>query len=77
MEFIDESNEGVIYFSLGTTFRGSSMPRYIQRAFIKAFENIPERVIWKIDKQLSNISSNVMTSQWVPQSDILGMFILI
>lgn len=44
-------------------------------AFRDAFVEIPQRVIWKFEKQIENLSDNVMLTKWMPQRDILGIFI--
>lgn len=44
-------------------------------AFRDAFAEIPQRVVWKFEERIENISANVMLSEWIPQRDILGIFI--
>lgn len=72
---MDEAKSGVIYFSLGSTFSGSSMPENFNNAFVRAFSKIRERVLWKIEPPPSNLSNNVMTVTWAPQQEILRKFI--
>lgn len=68
--FLDEAEDGVIYFSLGTLVRGETLPEDKLQAFISVFSELPQRVLWKMDKNVS--LPNVKTSKWLPQSDILG-----
>lgn len=44
-------------------------------AFRDAFSEIPQRVIWKFEEQIENLTENVMLTKWMPQRDILGTFI--
>lgn len=68
---MDGAKDGVIYFSLGSTFSGSTTPEFFNAAFVRAFSKIKQRVLWKIDSPPSNIPKNVMTVKWAPQLDIL------
>lgn len=71
-KFIDGADRGLIYFSLGSTFSGATMPDYMRDAFIQAFRKIPQRVLWKIDMLPADLPPNVMTAGWVQQIDVLG-----
>ncbi|KAK3860902.1 hypothetical protein Pcinc_033082 [Petrolisthes cinctipes] len=64
--------EGVIYFSLGSVAKGSSMPTEYRDAFIEAFRRLPHRVIWKYEGELKGVSDNVLIQKWLPQQDILA-----
>uniref|UniRef100_A0A1B6FL46 UDP-glucuronosyltransferase n=1 Tax=Cuerna arida TaxID=1464854 RepID=A0A1B6FL46_9HEMI len=70
--FIDGAEDGIIYFSLGSTLSGTSIPDYVRDAFRDAFSRIPERVIWKIDTTPPGLPPNVMVVAWTQQSDILA-----
>ncbi|XP_053649663.1 UDP-glycosyltransferase UGT5 isoform X3 [Cherax quadricarinatus] len=65
-------SSGVIYFSLGSVTRSSSMPVQYRDIFIGAFRRLPQRVIWKYEEDLENVPDNVMISKWLPQQDILA-----
>jgi glucuronosyltransferase len=69
--FINESKDGVIYFSLGSLVRAETLPKDKLEAFIGAFSELPQRVIWKIDG-IVGLPDNVRTSNWYPQSEILS-----
>ncbi|XP_065224781.1 UDP-glucosyltransferase 2-like isoform X2 [Planococcus citri] len=70
-KFIDEAVHGVILFSLGSVLKAATLPAETINAFREAFAEIPQRVIWKYESQLENVSSNVMLLDWLPQRDIL------
>ncbi|XP_053653649.2 UDP-glycosyltransferase UGT5 [Cherax quadricarinatus] len=63
---------GVIYFSLGSFTRSTSMPVQYRDLFIQAFRRLPQRVIWKYEEELEDVPDNVMISKWLPQQDILA-----
>lgn len=63
--------EGVIYFSLGTTALGTTMPVVYRNMFLEAFKRMKQRVIWKFEDKLE-ASDNVLIQKWLPQQDILG-----
>lgn len=70
--FIEGSEKGVILFSLGSMIKGSSLSIKAQVAFKEAFAEIPQRVIWKYEDEMTNTSNNILISPWVPQRDLLG-----
>ncbi|XP_065216830.1 UDP-glucosyltransferase 2-like [Planococcus citri] len=70
-EFIDGAEHGVILFTLGSVVRAASLSPENQKAFRDAFAEIPQRVIWKFEDKIENVSHNVMILDWVPQRDIL------
>jgi len=68
--FLDDAEDGVIYFSLGTLVRGESLPEDKVQAFISVFSELPQRVLWRMDRNVS--LPNVKTSKWFPQLDVLS-----
>ncbi|XP_031639846.1 UDP-glucuronosyltransferase 1-10-like [Contarinia nasturtii] len=71
--FLDESTNGVIYFSLGTVVQSSKLPKAKIQAFLDSFRHLKQRVLWKFeDETLENVPSNVMIKKWMPQNDILA-----
>ncbi|ROT79971.1 UDP-glucuronosyltransferase 2C1 [Penaeus vannamei] len=64
--------EGVVYFSLGTVVRGTTMPVVYRDMFVEAFKRLKQRVIWKYEEELEGVSDNVLIQKWLPQQDILG-----
>ncbi|XP_047110697.1 UDP-glycosyltransferase UGT5-like isoform X1 [Schistocerca piceifrons] len=71
--FLDGAENGVIYFSLGSNVRSSTMPEHKRRAFIEAFAQLPQRVLWKWEvDSLPGQPENVMIAKWLPQQDVLA-----
>lgn len=71
--FIDTSEHGVIYFSMGSMLKGCNFPAEKRDAFIKAFSKLKEKVLWKYENtSLPNKPKNVLVKKWMPQNDILA-----
>lgn len=64
-------------FTVGSTLQSHMMPEEIISVFRDVFAKIPQRVIWKSEEAIDNVSSNVLLSKWLPQRDILGTKILV
>ncbi|XP_049862078.1 UDP-glucosyltransferase 2-like isoform X2 [Schistocerca gregaria] len=72
-DFLDGAKNGVIYFSLGTNVKGSTMPEHKRIAFLEAFVQLPQRVLWKWEgDSLPGQPENVMIAKWLPQQDVLA-----
>lgn len=71
-EFIDNSEHGVILFSLGSTLKSSNLPEARVQLFLKAFSKLKQRVIWKYEDESLEVPPNVLIKKWLPQSDILA-----
>ncbi|CAH1389503.1 unnamed protein product [Nezara viridula] len=74
-EYMNGSEKGVIYVSLGSNLNTSEIMRSkIGHSFLKIFENRPQRVIIKWEKEVehSEMLQNVRTGNWFPQRDILA-----
>ena len=69
---MDDAKQGVIYFTLGSLVRTSTLPKHVIEAFRDSFAELPVKVLWKFELELENIPDNVYISKWFPQSDILG-----
>jgi len=72
LKFIEESQNGVIYFSFGTVVALSTLPDHIQNAFKNALAEVPQRVLLKFEGEMKDKPKNMMTSKWLPQRDILS-----
>ncbi|XP_050310088.1 UDP-glucosyltransferase 2-like [Anthonomus grandis grandis] len=72
--FLDEAEEGVVYFSLGSNVNSNHLPLEKKLAIAEAFSDIKERVLWKFEDTsfAKNLPKNVKVSQWFPQQDILA-----
>nr|XP_018904950.1 PREDICTED: UDP-glucuronosyltransferase 2B14-like [Bemisia tabaci] len=72
-EFFNGAKHGVIYFSLGSNFLSKHMSNERKQLFLKAFSQLPQRVLWKFEGEtLQNVPKNVIVRKWCPQTDILG-----
>ncbi|KAK4872661.1 hypothetical protein RN001_014690 [Aquatica leii] len=69
---LDAAENGFIYFSLGSNVRSKFLSEHIRSVIMKTFAELPYTILWKFeDDHLPNKSSNVITSKWLPQQDIL------
>nr|CAD7435485.1 unnamed protein product [Timema monikensis] len=72
-KFMDESEHGVVYFSLGSLVQVQTFSSEKLKALMDAFGALPERVLMKYTGDtLPGKPSNVMTGKWLPQQDILS-----
>lgn len=70
---MDDSPNGVIYFTFGSTMKMETAPIRLQNAFVEALMRLPQRVLWKYENQnIKSLPNNVMINNWFPQRDILG-----
>ncbi|XP_065081998.1 UDP-glycosyltransferase UGT5-like [Ochlerotatus camptorhynchus] len=71
--FIDNSTDGVIYFSMGSNLKPSQMGKQKQEALLRAFSKVKQNIIWKWDDEgLELDRSKYLISKWLPQDDILA-----
>ncbi|KAL4112237.1 hypothetical protein QTP88_016062 [Uroleucon formosanum] len=71
LDFIENSPQGVIFFTFGSKIKVSSLPKHIEQSFKEALANIPQRVLWKYEGEMKDKPKNVMTRKWFPQREIL------
>lgn len=72
-KFIDESEHGVVYFSLGGNLKPSVMPVDKQQAIIRSLSKLKERVLWKWDDDDAKVDKNkFLLKKWFPQDDVLA-----
>ncbi|XP_063832458.1 UDP-glucosyltransferase 2-like [Ostrinia nubilalis] len=69
---MDSAQHGVIYFSMGSMIKSSSMPDEIKQGFLKMFGSLKQTVIWKFEEVLPNLPKNVHILKWAPQQGILA-----
>ncbi|XP_046981238.1 UDP-glycosyltransferase UGT5-like [Schistocerca americana] len=70
---LNNSKEGVIFFSLGSNIQPSDMPKDKFLAFMTAFSKLNQTVLWKWDQDtMPGKPRNVHLGKWFPQNDILG-----
>ncbi|CAG0916887.1 unnamed protein product [Notodromas monacha] len=78
LTFLDNAENGVAYFSLGSTALSTDMPRELRQVFIKTFAKLQMKVVWKLEtsrmtpEEIATIPPNVFVSPWLPQQDLLG-----
>ncbi|XP_063921670.1 UDP-glycosyltransferase UGT5-like [Zophobas morio] len=72
-KFLDESKEGVIYFSMGSNLRSSELPAEKRDAFLNAFAKLKLKILWKWEEDaLPGQPKNVKLGKWLPQQEILA-----
>jgi len=77
-DFLDSAKDGFILMSFGSLLKGSHMESWRRKELMRAFERLkPLRIVMKWEdpwdsKQDGPLSSNVLLSRWLPQSDVLG-----
>lgn len=70
---LNNSPNGVIVFSLGSTVKGSTMSEDKRKAILGALERLPLNVIMKWeDDVLPGRPDNVFVRKWLPQNELLG-----
>ncbi|XP_043267265.1 UDP-glycosyltransferase UGT5-like [Venturia canescens] len=70
--FLDEAKEGVLYFSLGSMIKASTMPKDKLQMIVNVFRDIPRKVIWKWEAEdMPNKPKNLLIRHWLPQVAIL------
>ncbi|KAJ8679192.1 hypothetical protein QAD02_014979 [Eretmocerus hayati] len=74
-KWLDDSEQGCIYFTFGSMTRIETFPEHIVNAFYKSFANIsPVRVLMKVAKPQElprGLPANVMTQSWFDQIQVL------
>ncbi|XP_030763810.1 UDP-glucuronosyltransferase 2B33-like [Sitophilus oryzae] len=71
-KFLDDSKNGVVYFSLGSTVKGTFLPRKTVELFTSVFRNLPYNVLWKWENNtMDQKPDNVFLSKWIPQINVL------
>ncbi|XP_011700255.1 PREDICTED: UDP-glucuronosyltransferase 2B17-like [Wasmannia auropunctata] len=72
-KFLDGAHEGVLYFSLGSMIKMTSMPPKKLDAILKVLGSIPRKVLWKWEAdELPHKLDNVMARKWLPQFDVMN-----
>lgn len=72
LTFIENSTNGVIFFTLGSVVAISSLPKNVQESIFEVLGQVPYRVLLKYEDDIMiDIPKNVMTKKWFPQRDIL------
>ncbi|KAI5633115.1 UDP-glucoronosyl and UDP-glucosyl transferase domain-containing protein [Phthorimaea operculella] len=70
--YLDDSRDGVIYFSFGTNVDTAKLSKETIQVFVNVFSKLPFDVLWKWNQDvLPGISDNIKINKWFPQSDLL------
>ncbi|XP_047000814.1 UDP-glucosyltransferase 2-like [Schistocerca americana] len=70
--FLDNSPQGVIYFSFGSLVQPDDLPEEKFKAILDALASVPQNVLWKVDPAaLPHLPRNVRAQKWMPQNDVL------
>ncbi len=71
--FLNQSKEGVVYFSMGSMLKSKDWPVEKRQALVQAFSKLKVKVLWKYENDtLPNQPENVKIGKWFPQRDILA-----
>ncbi|KAJ3642479.1 hypothetical protein Zmor_025262 [Zophobas morio] len=72
-KFLDESKEGVIYFSMGSNLKSTELPPKTRNAFLNTFAKMKMKILWKWEEDvLPGQPKNVKSGKWLPQQEILA-----
>ncbi|KAL0818834.1 hypothetical protein ABMA28_008154 [Loxostege sticticalis] len=71
-KLMDDSKNGVIYFSMGSNLKSKHFPEELKRKILKMFGGLKQTVLWKFEEVLPDLPSNVHILQWAPQPSILA-----
>jgi len=72
-KILNNSTQGVVYFSLGSNVKSSNLPLHTRRAIIEALSSLPYTVLWKWESdEVPGTGDNVVTRKWFPQQDVLA-----
>ncbi|XP_050682427.1 UDP-glucosyltransferase 2-like isoform X1 [Leptidea sinapis] len=71
-KIMDDANNGVIYFSMGSNIKSRDFPEELKQKLLKFLGGLKQTVIWKFEEELPNRPSNVHIVSWAPQQSILA-----
>lgn len=72
--FINQHNK-ILYMSFGSILNVSMFNTTIVNKIISMFSKLPYNILWRVDESIHqhyNVPSNVYTSNWFPQRDVLN-----
>ncbi|CAO1424243.1 unnamed protein product [Diamesa tonsa] len=71
--FLDNAEDGVIYFSMGSFIQSKNWPIEKRQALVNVFGKLKQKVLWKYENEtLPGNPGNIMIGSWLPQRDILA-----
>ncbi|XP_055846093.1 UDP-glycosyltransferase UGT5-like [Episyrphus balteatus] len=69
----NSTQNGVIYFSLGTNIHKSHLDSSKVKIIFEVLSKLPQKVLWKWgDSEVPGESPNIFFKKWLPQDDILA-----
>ncbi|XP_044754883.1 UDP-glucosyltransferase 2-like [Coccinella septempunctata] len=71
-KYLNESKNGVVYFSMGSILKSHVLTEEKRRCFIQAFSKLKQDVLWKFDVDIEGLPPNVKILKWAPQNEILA-----
>ncbi|XP_017015519.2 UDP-glycosyltransferase UGT5-like [Drosophila takahashii] len=72
-KFMDEAENGVIYFSMGLDIMVKFLPENLQQTLVKSFAKVKQRIVWKNEFfNMPNKSENIYVIEKAPQRDVLA-----
>ncbi|XP_063544028.1 UDP-glucosyltransferase 2-like [Cydia strobilella] len=71
-DLMDNSKNGVVYFSMGSVVKASALPEQTRKDLIKILGALPCTVLWKFEEPLQGLPKNVHIRPWMPQPAILA-----
>lgn len=71
-KYLDEAKHGAIYFSLGSNVRSDTLSPHIKKQILEALSELPQRILWKYESDITDLPNNVRVGKWLPQRDILA-----
>ncbi|XP_065368673.1 UDP-glycosyltransferase UGT5-like [Calliphora vicina] len=73
LNFINNSTEDVIYFSMGSNVKSKDFPAEKLQMLNEVFSSLPYKIMWKFEKPtLPGKPKNVFIKSWFPQPDVLA-----
>jgi len=71
--WIEESKDGIVYFSMGSNLRADSLPEEKLKAIFESFAKLKQRVLvkWNSETPL-NAPVNCRFEKWIPQQEVLA-----
>ncbi|KYN14004.1 2-hydroxyacylsphingosine 1-beta-galactosyltransferase [Trachymyrmex cornetzi] len=71
-EFLDNAQDGAIYFSLGSNLQTDQLPAGPLTALCNALGSLKQRVLWKHNSNMAIHATNIKFVKWVPQQAVLA-----
>ncbi|KAJ8930799.1 hypothetical protein NQ314_016376, partial [Rhamnusium bicolor] len=71
-DFMDNAEQGIIYFSLGTNVKSSLINDRLKSVILETFSDLPYKILWKFEEDnLTGKPKNVKIFKWIPQRDLI------